>query len=95
MIDITRNLSQILTNQSCGPDSGGAVLFFGRCLCKEGLLYRDTQDVKLSLRGPVSWAGRTAQEKATVKSMQEGHQAISDAIIEKKMKARDPGHPQG
>ena len=69
-----------------------AILFFGRYLCKEGLLYRNTKDIELSLRGPVNWAWRTVQVEATVHTVQEGCQAIADAIIEKKMKARGPGH---
>ena len=40
---------------------GEAVLFFGRHSCKEGLLYRNAKDVDLGLRGPVSWARRTAR----------------------------------
>ena len=45
--------------------------------------------------GPVNWAGRTAQVEVTVNTVQEGHTVIADTIIEKKMKARGPGHPQG
>ena len=40
---------------------GEAILFFGRHLHKEGLLYRNTKDIELSSRGPVNWARRTAQ----------------------------------
>ena len=74
---------------------GEAILFFGRHSCKEGLLFRNAKDVELGLRGPVNWAGRTAQVEATVNTIQEGHLAIADAIIKKKMKARGHGCPWG
>ena len=74
---------------------GKAVLFFGRCLHREGLLYRNVQDIELGLSGPVSWTGRMMQVEATVNPMQEGCWAIADAVIEKKMKAKRSGCPQG
>ena len=46
-----------------------AILFFGRCSHKEALLYRDAKDVELDLRGPVNWAGKTAQVEVTVNNM--------------------------
>ena len=73
---------------------GVAILFFGRCSCNEGLLYRNAQDVKLSLRGPVTWAGRTSQVEATLHTIQEGHRAMVHAVMEKKTKTRGPGHSQ-
>ena len=33
--------------------------------------------------------------KVTANMVQEGHQAIAVAVMDKKMKARGPGHPQG
>ena len=82
---------------------GEAILFYGRHSCNEGLLYRNTQDVELHLRGPITKAGITAQEEATVCTMlegcramaDEGCRAMADAIMEKKIKTRGPGHPQG
>ena len=74
---------------------GEAILFFRRHSLMEGLLYSNAQDVEVGLRGPVSWAERTVQVAATIKTMQEGHQAIVDAIMEKKREARGPGHPKG
>ena len=71
---------------------GEAILFFGRCLHNEGLLYRNTWDVELSLRGPITWAGRTVQVEAMVCTMQEGYRAMVDAIMEMKTKVRGPGH---
>ena len=68
---------------------GEAILFFGRCSCKEGLLYRNAKDVKLGLSGPVNWSGRTAQVEVTVSTLQKGHQAVADTIMEKKCNADD------
>ena len=39
--------------------------------------------------------GEEAQVEMMVSTVQEGHQAIADAIIEKRIKARGPGCPQG
>ena len=73
---------------------GEAVLFFRRCSLKEGLLYNNGWDVDLGLSGPVSWAGRIAQVEATITIIQEGCQAITDTIMEMKVKSRGPGCPQ-
>ena len=53
--------------------SGEALLFFGRCSHREGLPYRNTNDVEFSLRGPVNGARRTAQVEVTTNTVQEGH----------------------
>ena len=74
---------------------GEAILFFGRCLHNEGLLHCDAQDIEHGLMGSITGAGRTAWVEATVKTLQEGHRAIADAILEMKTKARGPGHPKG
>ena len=74
---------------------GEAILFFGKCLHKEGVLYRKAKNIKLGLMGPVNWAGSTAQVEVTVNTVQEGGWAIMDAIMEKKMKSRGSGHPSG
>ena len=73
---------------------GEAILFFGRWLCKEGLAFGSARIVRFSLTGPVNWAGRKAQVEGTVNTVQEGHWAIADAVMEKKMKAKGPGNPQ-
>ena len=39
--------------------------------------------------GPVNWAGREAQVEMAVITVQEGHRAIADAVMEKKTKARE------
>ena len=60
-----------------------------------GLPFGSERDIRFSLTGPVNWAGKTSQMEVTVNTVQEGHQAIVDTVMEKKMKARGPGYPQG
>ena len=69
-------------------------MFFRRHSLKEGLLCSNVWDVGLDLGSPVTWAWRTAQVEVTINTMQEGCQAIMDAVMEKKMQARGPGYPQ-
>ena len=45
--------------------------------------------------GPINWAGRTAQIEVTLNTVQEGHPAISDAVVEKRTKARGPAGQDG
>ena len=74
---------------------GEAILFFGRWSLKEGLPHRKTRDVAFSIAGPVTWGRRQAQVKMTVNMVQEGCQAIAEAVAEKRMKAQGPGSPWG
>ena len=74
---------------------GRAILFFGRCSRNEGLLYWKVKDIELGLRGSLNWAGKPAQIEETINTMQEGHQAIAEAVVEKKTKARGAGCPWG
>ena len=67
---------------------GEAILFFGRCSCNEGLLYRNAQDVELGLKSSITWAGRTTQVEVTVNTVQEGHRDIADAIMEEENKGQ-------
>ena len=46
------------------------------------------RDVGIHLGGPVYLARREAQVDLMVSTVQEGHQAIADAIMEQKTKAR-------
>ena len=45
--------------------------------------------------GLTSWASRAAQVEATVNTVQKGHCAIVEAVVEERTKARGPGHPCG
>ena len=74
---------------------GEAILFFGWWSLKEGLPLGNSRDVRFSLTGPVNGAGRTAQVEATANTVQEGLQATVDAVVEKRTKARGPGHSCG
>ena len=53
----------------------------------------NARDIGFSLKGPISWAGGAAQVEVTLNTVQEGCPAIADAIVEKRTKARGPGHP--
>ena len=64
-------------------------------MLKEGLPLGDARDVGFSLGSPVNCAEREAQVEMTVSTVQEGHQAIAGTIMEKRTKARGPGHPIG
>ena len=72
-----------------------AILFFGWQSHKEGHPLEGARDVGFCLMDPTSWAGRTAQVEATVGTVQEGHHAIAEAVIENRTKARGPGCPCG
>ena len=74
---------------------GEAILFFGRCSKNEGLPYNRARDVEFGVGGPFNWARRSAHIEALSKTMLEGHHAILEAVVEKKMKARGPGQPWG
>ena len=70
---------------------GEAIFLFGQWLLKEGLPLGNARDVGFSLTGPINWAGREAQVETMVSTVQEGHQATADAVVEKRIKARGPG----
>ena len=74
---------------------GEAILVFGRWLCKEGLPFGSARHIRFSLTGPVNWARRMVQVEAIVNTAQKGHQAIMDAMMEKKTKASGPRCPWG
>ena len=62
-------------------------------MCKEGLSLEGARDIGFCLTGLTISASRAAQVEATVSVVQEGHHAIAEAVIEKRTKARGPGHP--
>ena len=72
-----------------------AILFFRQWSLKEGLPLGDARDVGFCLAGPVNWAGIEAQVETMVSTVQEGKQAIADAIMEKRTKDWGPGCPRG
>ena len=64
-------------------------------MLKEGLPLDDVRDVGFHLDSLVNWAGTETQEEMIVSTVQEGYQAIADAVMGKRTKARGPGCPQG
>ena len=69
---------------------GEAILFFGRCSKNEWLSCHRAIDVEFGLGGPFNWARRSVQIEALRKTVQEGHHAILEAVVERKMR---PGQP--
>ena len=72
---------------------GEAILFFGRHSKNEGIPYCMARNVELGLEDQFNWAGRSTQIEALKKTIQGGCHAITEAVIEKKMKTRGPGQP--
>ena len=66
-------------------------MFFGRCSRNEGLPYCRVRNIEFGLGGPFNWAGRPTQIEASRKTVQEGCNVITKAVVEKKMMARGPG----
>ena len=81
---ITGNLPRDCINEAVVLAPGKAILFFRMCSHNEGFFYCDTQDIEHSLMDSVTWAGGTAQEEVTVNTIQDGHRAITDTVLEKK-----------
>ena len=74
---------------------GEAILSFRWQLLKWQLPLGDVRDVGFHMGNPVIWAGREAQLEMMVSTVQEGHQAIADAVVGKRTKVRGLGHPWG
>ena len=70
------------------------ILFFGWQLLREELPLGDARDVGFDLGSPVNWARREAQVEMMMSTLQESHQTITDAIMEKRTKARGASMPQ-
>ena len=74
-----------------GP--GRAVLFYGRHSLGEGLTLGKTRDATFLLTGAGTWVGKPAYLAADPMTIQEGRQAIAQAVTECWVKVRGPGHP--
>ena len=74
-----------------GP--GRAVLFYGRYSMGEGLTTDDARDAAFLLTGAGTWVGKLAYLTAHPMTIQEGRQAIAQAIMDCQVKARGPGCP--
>ena len=74
-----------------GP--GRAVLFYGRYSMGEGLMADKATDATFLLTGAGTWVGKSAYFTTDPMTIQEGRQAIAQAITDCQVKARGPGHP--
>ena len=72
-----------------------AILFFGRHSKNKGLPYHRARNIEFSLGGLFSWDGWSVQIEASKKTAQEGPCTLLKAVVEKRMKARGLGQPQG
>ena len=74
-----------------GP--GRAVLFYRRRSMGEGLMADEARDTTFLLTGAGTWVGKLAYLTANPMTIQEGKRAIAQAVSDKRVKARGPGHP--
>ena len=75
-----------------GP--GRAILFYGRHSMGEGLKADEARDAAFLLTGAGMWVGKLAYLTASPMMLQEGKRAITQAVLDNKVKARGPGHPR-
>ena len=75
-----------------GP--GRTIIFYGRCSIGEGLKADEARDATFLLTGAGTWVGKLAYLTANPMMLQEGKRAIAHAILDHRVKARGPGHPQ-
>ena len=74
-----------------GP--GRAVLFYGRSSMGEALATDKARDAAFLLTGAGEWVGKSAYLATDSLTIQEGKRAIAQAISDRQVKARGPGHP--
>ena len=72
---------------------GRAVLFYGRHSLGEGLTADEVRDATFLLTRAGTWVGKLAYLTTDPMTIQEGQQAITQAITDCHMKARGLGHP--
>ena len=72
----------------------GQYFFIGRCSIGEGLKADEARDAALLLRGAGTWVGKSAYLTANPMMLQEGKRAITQAVLDHRVKARGPGHPR-
>ena len=68
-------------------------IIFWMTITQRGAPPGNARDVGFHLASPVNWARREAQMEMMVSTVQECHQAIADAIMGKRTKARGPECP--
>ena len=74
-----------------GP--GRAVLFYRRHSKGDGLTVDEARDAAFLLTGASMWVGKSAYLAADPMTIQEGRQAITQAVTDCWVNARGPGHP--
>ena len=60
----------------------------------EGLKADKARDAAFLLTGSGMWVGKPAYLTTNPMTIQEGRRAIAQAILDNRVKAREPGHPQ-
>ena len=60
----------------------------------EGLKADEARDAAFLLTGAGMWVGKLAYLTVDWMTIQEGRRAIAQAILDNRVKARGPGHPQ-
>ena len=73
---------------------GRVILFYGRHSMGEGLRADEARDAAFLLTGAGTWVGKLAYLTANPMTIQEGKRAIAQAVLDNRVKARGPGHPQ-
>ena len=73
---------------------GRAILFYRRCLMREGLKADEARDAEFLLTGAGTWVGKSAYLTADPMMIQEGKRVIAQAVSDNRVKARGPGCPQ-
>ena len=75
-----------------GP--GRAILFYGRHSMGKGLRADKARDATFLLTGAGTWVGKSAYLTANPMMLQEGKRAITPAVSDHRVKAREPGCPR-
>ena len=75
-----------------GP--GRAILFYGRHSMGEGLKVDEARDAAFLLTGAGTWVGKSAYLTADPMTLQKGKRAITQAVLDHRVKARGPGCPR-
>ena len=71
-----------------------AVFFYRRHLMGEGLTADEARDAAFLLTGAGTWVGKLAYLTANPMTIQEGKRAIAQAVLDNRVKAREPVHPR-
>ena len=77
LCDIRTRLTEAVVT---GP--GRAVLFYGRCSMGESLTMDEARDATFLLTGAGTWVGKSAYLAIDPMTIQEGRQAIVQAIMD-------------